>query len=395
MTTRIQLRRGSASQWSTVNPTLSSGEVGYETDTNKFKIGNGSTAWSSLDYFGVEVDLSGYLTASSASTTYLTQASASTTYAPIVPSTQTGFRNILINGDMRIDQRKNGGNQSVPGGGGLYTYGPDRWFGYFPASSGFISRQYSSNEYFTRIFTSGINQCILGQRIEAINSYHLAGKTVTLSFRMAAASSSVTWAVSYANTTDTFGTYASPTVTAITSGSVSTTSSFANYSVTFAVPDAATTGLQILFTTGTNLEASLSLTNVQLEAGNVATPFERRPIGTELALCQRYYYQATCLSGGTFINLGYGNANSAFEARISVKVPVSLRTNDPVLTQNSMEAFDGVTGRAVTLTRPGGQLGFDEILVNAAQADGLLTQFRGYTLRTQTLNGFLAFSAEL
>jgi hypothetical protein len=58
MTTRIQLRRGSASQWSTVNPTLSSGEVGYETDTNKFKIGNGSTAWSSLDYFGGEIDLS-------------------------------------------------------------------------------------------------------------------------------------------------------------------------------------------------------------------------------------------------------------------------------------------------------------------------------------------------
>jgi hypothetical protein len=80
MTTRIQLRRGSASQWSTVNPTLSSGEVGYETDTNKFKIGNGSTAWSSLDYFGGEVDLSEYLTLSSASSTYLTQASASTNY---------------------------------------------------------------------------------------------------------------------------------------------------------------------------------------------------------------------------------------------------------------------------------------------------------------------------
>jgi hypothetical protein len=75
MTTRIQLRRGSASQWSTVNPTLSSGEVGYETDTNKFKIGDGSSAWSSLDYFGGEVDLSEYLTQASASSTYLTQTS--------------------------------------------------------------------------------------------------------------------------------------------------------------------------------------------------------------------------------------------------------------------------------------------------------------------------------
>lgn len=80
MTTKIQLRRDTAANWTSVNPTLASGEVGYETNTGKFKIGNGSTAWSGLDYFGGEVDLSGYLTYSSASTTYLTQASASTTY---------------------------------------------------------------------------------------------------------------------------------------------------------------------------------------------------------------------------------------------------------------------------------------------------------------------------
>ena len=80
MATRIQLRRGDASEWTSVDPVLSEGELGYETDTGKFKIGNGTDLWSALDYFGGEVDLSEYLTASSASTTYLTQASASTTY---------------------------------------------------------------------------------------------------------------------------------------------------------------------------------------------------------------------------------------------------------------------------------------------------------------------------
>jgi hypothetical protein len=50
MATKIQLRRGTASQWTSANPTLSSGEVGFETDTGKFKIGNGSTSWSSLSY---------------------------------------------------------------------------------------------------------------------------------------------------------------------------------------------------------------------------------------------------------------------------------------------------------------------------------------------------------
>jgi len=81
MATKIQLRRGTALQWSTSDTVLSSAEVGFETDTGKFKIGNGTTAWSGLEYFvGGEIDLSEYLTLSSASTTYLTQESASTTY---------------------------------------------------------------------------------------------------------------------------------------------------------------------------------------------------------------------------------------------------------------------------------------------------------------------------
>jgi hypothetical protein len=48
--TQIQIRRGTASQWTSTNPTLASGEQGYETDTGKMKIGNGSTAWNSLSY---------------------------------------------------------------------------------------------------------------------------------------------------------------------------------------------------------------------------------------------------------------------------------------------------------------------------------------------------------
>lgn len=48
--TQIQVRRGTAAQWTSANPTLANGEWGYETDTNKAKIGNGSTAWNSLSY---------------------------------------------------------------------------------------------------------------------------------------------------------------------------------------------------------------------------------------------------------------------------------------------------------------------------------------------------------
>jgi hypothetical protein len=53
MAIKIQARRGLAAQWTSTNPTLSAGEFGFETDTLKLKIGNGSTAWTSLAYVGL------------------------------------------------------------------------------------------------------------------------------------------------------------------------------------------------------------------------------------------------------------------------------------------------------------------------------------------------------
>ena len=47
----MQQRRGTAAQWTGANPTLAAGEIGYETDTGKFKIGNGSSAWTALNYY--------------------------------------------------------------------------------------------------------------------------------------------------------------------------------------------------------------------------------------------------------------------------------------------------------------------------------------------------------
>jgi hypothetical protein len=50
MTARMQQRRDTAANWTSTNPTLAAGEMGIETDTYKFKVGNGSTAWTSLPY---------------------------------------------------------------------------------------------------------------------------------------------------------------------------------------------------------------------------------------------------------------------------------------------------------------------------------------------------------
>jgi hypothetical protein len=55
MATRMQQRRGTAAQWISTNagagPVLNAGEIGWESDTNKFKIGDGVNNWTSLDYF--------------------------------------------------------------------------------------------------------------------------------------------------------------------------------------------------------------------------------------------------------------------------------------------------------------------------------------------------------
>lgn len=51
MTTRMQQRRGTAAEWAATDPILAGGEIGFETDTAKFKIGDGSTTWLNLRYF--------------------------------------------------------------------------------------------------------------------------------------------------------------------------------------------------------------------------------------------------------------------------------------------------------------------------------------------------------
>lgn len=51
MANRIQVRRGTTAQWNEYDPTLSEGEIGYNSTVTAFKIGDGSTAWSELDYY--------------------------------------------------------------------------------------------------------------------------------------------------------------------------------------------------------------------------------------------------------------------------------------------------------------------------------------------------------
>jgi hypothetical protein len=57
MATVIQVKRGTASAWTSANTVLTAGEIGFESDTKKMKVGDGSTAWTSLAYTATDGDI--------------------------------------------------------------------------------------------------------------------------------------------------------------------------------------------------------------------------------------------------------------------------------------------------------------------------------------------------
>ena len=207
-----------------------------------------------------------------------------------------GMRNRIINGDMDTDQRNAGAAQTFTAAAAL-AYSVDRWYGYCTGAN--VTGQQIAGAtagQFRYRFTGAASVTAIGfgQRIEQLNSADLASTTATLSVDLAnSLLTSVTWTAFYATTADTFGTLASPTRTQIATGTFTVTSTVTRYSTNISVPGAATTGIEIVFTVGAQTSGTWTVGDVQLEPGPVATPFERRPIGTELSLCQRYYEVGT------------------------------------------------------------------------------------------------------
>lgn len=177
----------------------------------------------------------------------------------------------------------------------------------------------------------------VGQRIESLNSYDMAGSTATLSVNLSnTLLTAVTWTAYYANTADTFGTLASPTRTQIATGGFTITSTLANYSAQISIPAAATTGIEIVFTVGAQVSGTWVIGNVQLEKSSIATSYDYRSIGTELALCQRYFEKSysTDVAPATNTALGTFNFSGSSEGNGNVIVPIqySTKRTAPALT---------------------------------------------------------------
>ena len=290
-----------------------------------------------------------------------------------------GFKNRIINGAMVIDQRNAGASVTLNGSESFIT---DRFScgdvtdGSFTAQqvsdapAGFInSLKCTITSADTSLTTTQTAYCF--QTVEGLNIADLAwgtanAATITISFwvkssltgtfggalRNSAANRAYpfTYAISAANTWE----YETITIAGDTSGTWLTTNGV-GINLQFSLgagPDrlgtagawnannnvGATGQVQIIGTNG----ATWQVTGVQLEKGSTATSFDYRPIGTELALCQRYCYMfqnPTGASGdGSLIGSGYADTSS--QGVYFITFPVSMRTTPSLTTVSTANGIE-------------------------------------------------------
>ena len=298
------------------------------------------------------------------------------------------FKNRIINGDMRIDQRNAGASVTLTSGG-VYTV--DRWFGTEDSDGAMTAQQDSSvptgfvNSVKCTTTTadgslSGSQFVIFGQKIEGLNVADLGwgtanAKTITVSFWVRSSltgtfggainnsgssrSYPFTYSISVADTWE----QKSVTIAGDTTGTWLTTSGLGLQIVfglgvgsTLSGTAGAWASANYVSATGATsvigtLNATFYITGVQLEAGSVATPFERRPFGTELALCQRYCYAFT--SAGSFGSTPIVGANqSTTLVRTTFSFPTTMR-GSPTTTFSAANTFlvqeiNGAANRTVS-----------------------------------------------
>jgi hypothetical protein len=303
-----------------------------------------------------------------------------------------GFKNRIINGAMQVSQRAT--SATVTAGTGVPTASTgypcvDRFFVYSTGANVTAAQSTGSGANKNNLQITGaasVTAVGIGQRIEQLNSYDLAGSTATLSVYISnSLLTTVTWTASYATTADTFGTIGTPTKTQIATGTFTVSATRTQYTTNITIPAAATTGIEILFTVGAQISGTWVIDSVQLEAGTVATSFDWRPYGTELALCQRYYQ----LMQGT-----NGSGESSTTITQSLAFKTEMRANPTIsetgvikMSENGADKTQSAVGVSVNNTTNRGAL------ITVQNYSGI-TQYRPYFWNDAT-NAAFTLSAEL
>ena len=272
-------------------------------------------------------------------------------------------RNKIINGGMDVWQR----GTSFTSINNLITYGADRWFAF--TTSGTAQARILQNGSVPSGFAYSLalgrqsgntatSQQFICQCIESANVLGLAGQSVTLSFYAKAGANYSGGSISVILSSGTASDQSSATFSAgpctgytgnatviNTTQSINTT--WTRYSFTGTVgASALELGLGIGYTpTGTaGADDNIYITGVQLEVGSVATPFEHRNYGDEMARCQRYYqksydYGTTPGSSSVYqgaIMHGYTSMPAAnYVARFGAQFRTSMRAQPTVVTYDS------------------------------------------------------------
>jgi hypothetical protein len=344
-----------------------------------------------------------------------------------------GFKNRIINGGMRIDQRNAGA--SVSNGAAAYTYSVDRFAGYGTSASKFTMQQSTTvpagfvNSVIvtsSAATTPGSNDAYgFLQRIEGTNFSDLGfgsanAKTVTISFWVRSSITGTysvalvnngyarcypaTYTISAADTWE----YKTVTIAGDTSGTWLTTTgigaevwfdlgSGSNFNGTAnswngSLKTRTSSTANWIGTSG----ATFYITGVQLEVAPSATSFDYRPFGTELALCQRYYYRLSLPSDGNRYCIGFNQSTTVAEGVVFFKT--SMRTAPTALEQtgtaSNYSVLNQTTNVACSSVPSFGQATVDNASVTFTVSSGL-TAGNGVVIRSNAASTYLAWSAEL
>jgi hypothetical protein len=347
----------------------------------------------------------------------------------------SSFKNRIINGAMTISQY-NGTSSNTPINNG---YPIDRFIYKSTQASKFTAQQVTTAPagfinslqltVASAVTVGSSDFFAIGQRIEGLNLYDIgfgtaACKTTSLSFQVRSsltgtfggaltnaagdASYAFTYTISAANT----WTSISIAVPAVTTGTWVTDNS-ACLQVWFGLGVGSTyNGTAGSWVNGNNFSATgatsvvatagatFLVTGVQLEVGSTATSFDYRPYGTELALCQRYFYKVTnggndnpiCMiagySTGTGVGVGYGVLSFPVIMRIAPDIYQVTGTNYFRFSGNGTNlTFDsfGYNERSIT----------GITLTNNSSLSASATVGYAYWCRANNANAVLGFSAEL
>ena len=306
-----------------------------------------------------------------------------------------GFKNRIINGAMGIWQRGTSGFSTANG-----TYTADRW-----KNDQTITVAQSSDvptntaQYSLDVTQTTPSYGTFVQNIESANCYDLVGQSVTVSFwaKNVSGALGLNVILRYATAKDNFAT--TTNISAVTVAS-NPSSSWTYYTTTFTnLPSSVANGLQlgIYRDSGTG---QTRYTNIQLEKGSTATSFDYRPYGTELALCQRYYYRVTAQAAGDYTIATATTAISTTQTFTMTNFPVSMRTK-PTALEQSGTASDYVVVRcgSATFTSCSAVPSFSQAGLTSAMsiftvASGLTNGAAGLVYGNTT-SAYLGWSAEL